>query len=95
MLEFLAWVSDRRRTYDEAMAAWQSTCPRHTVWGDALTDGLIRVGGDGPHHSGVTLTSRGRAILDEKKIEKLATGSHLIDQTSLTGRSRNRKGESD
>jgi hypothetical protein len=59
MLEFLVWVSDRRRTYDEAMAAWQSTCPRHTVWEDALTDGLIRVGGDG-----VTLTSRGKAILE-------------------------------
>jgi hypothetical protein len=66
MLEFLGWVSDRRRTYDEAMAAWQSTCPRHTVWEDALTDGLIRVGGDGSlHNSEVTLTSRGRAILDE------------------------------
>lgn len=66
LLEFLAWVSSRRRTYDEAMAAWQSTCPRHTVWEDALTDGLIKVGGDGSlNHSEVALTSRGRAILDE------------------------------
>ena len=71
MLEFLAWVSDRRRTYDEAMAAWQSTCPRHTVWEDTLTDGLIKVGGDGPHHSEVTLTSRGRALLDENGHESV------------------------
>ncbi|MGH7826670.1 MAG: hypothetical protein ACREQ7_16045 [Candidatus Binatia bacterium] len=60
MLEFLAWISSRRRTYDEAMAAWQSTCPRHTVWEDATTDGLIKVGGDG-----VILMLRGRALLDE------------------------------
>ena len=36
MLEFLDWVSSRRRTYAEAMEAWRSTCPRHTVWEDAL-----------------------------------------------------------
>ena len=38
MLQFLAWVASRRRTYAEAMEAWQTTCPRHTVWEDALID---------------------------------------------------------
>jgi len=65
MIEFLSWVTRRPRTYEEAMEAWRSNCPRHTVWEDALIDGLIRVTrGDVPHQSEVTLTTRGRAILD-------------------------------
>lgn len=65
-LQFLAWVSSRRRTYVEAMEAWQTTCPRHTVWEDALIDGLIQVASDGPlQRSEVTLTPKGRAVLSE------------------------------
>jgi hypothetical protein len=64
MREFLAWISSRPRTYAEAMEAWRSTCPRQTVWEDALTDGLIQIGGTF-HQSEVTLTPRGRAILGE------------------------------
>ena len=63
--EFLTWVSSRRRTYDEAMEAWRSTCPRHTVWEDALLDGLIAVeDGAALHQSEVVLTPRGQAVLD-------------------------------
>lgn len=65
MLEFLTWISSRPRSYDEAMEAWRTTCPRHTVWEDALIDGLIQVGST-LHQSEVTLTARGRAILEEK-----------------------------
>jgi hypothetical protein len=65
MLQFLSWVAARPRTYAEAMDAWRSTCPRHTVWEDALTDGLIQVGTDGPlRQSAVMLTPRGRDVLD-------------------------------
>jgi len=64
-LEFLAWIAGRRRTYAEAMEAWRSTCPRHTVWEDALVDGLIQVeAGARRDQSQVTLTPRGRALLD-------------------------------
>ena len=65
MLEFLTWVSSRQRTYDEAMDAWRSTCPRHTIWEDALIDGLIHVArGEAGQQSQVTLTPRGRALLE-------------------------------
>jgi hypothetical protein len=65
MLEFLAWVSSRSRTYAEAMEAWRSTCPRHTVWEDALADGLIRLEGGGTvRQYEVALTPRGRTVLD-------------------------------
>jgi hypothetical protein len=67
MREFLSWVASRPRTFAEAQEAWRSTCPRHTVWEDALLGGLIQVEGAGPlHESAVTLTPRGRVVLDRR-----------------------------
>ena len=63
--EFLAWISSRPRTYAEAMEAWRTTCPRHSVWEDALINGLIQFE-DAMNESKVTLTPRGRSILDGK-----------------------------
>lgn len=64
LCEFLTWVSTRPRTYAEAMDAWRSTCPGHTVWEDALLAGLVEVG-DAATSAGlmVTLTERGRDVL--------------------------------
>ena len=68
ILELLAWISSRSRTYAEAMEAWRSTCPRHSVWEDALIDDLIEVVDRGGtlNQSRVALTARGRAVLDGK-----------------------------
>jgi len=62
MLEFLEWVRFRPRTHAEAMEAWQSHCPRFTLWEDALDLGLIQLD-DGPRLCRVLLTQRGRAAL--------------------------------
>jgi hypothetical protein len=67
MLEFLSWVSARPRTYAEAMEAWRSTCPRHTVWEDALISGFIVMEKEGTQkESAVVLSPRGRAILNAR-----------------------------
>ena len=64
MQQFLAWIAARPRTYAEAMEAWRSSCPRHTVWEDALVDGLIQMEGAGTlRQMQVTLTPRGSSIL--------------------------------
>jgi predicted Zn-dependent protease len=63
MLQFLAWVADRPRTYADTMAAWRSTCPRLSVWEDAVIDGLVRVANE-PGRS-VRLTPRGRTALQQ------------------------------
>jgi hypothetical protein len=59
--ELLVWVASRPRTYEEAMEAWRSHCPRHTVWEDACLDGLIEVTGDR-----VALTVLGEVALNAK-----------------------------
>lgn len=64
MRQFLAWVAERPRSYAEAMEAWRSTCPRLSVWEDALGEGLVRLdgqaGGSGAGGMRVALTPRGR-----------------------------------
>jgi len=61
-IQFLAWLADRPRLYGEVMEAWRSSCPRLTVWEDAVTDDLVRCGGDRI----VSLTPRGRAVLESQ-----------------------------
>jgi len=65
MVEFLTWLFDRRRTYSEAMDAWQSHCPRQTIWEDAMIDGYIQLDRNGSARDPVvTLTERGRSLLN-------------------------------
>jgi DNA-binding PadR family transcriptional regulator len=65
-LQLIAWVSDRPRTYGEVMEAWTTTCPRMPIWEDAVSDGLVRVEGEGRMRERcVSLTPRGRAVLRE------------------------------
>ena len=73
ILELLTWVSSRPRTYEETMEAWRTTCPRHSVWEDALIAGLIEIvdGGDTINKSTVTLTPQGRAVLRGKSVSPL------------------------
>lgn len=56
--EFLTWVARSPRTYADAMEAWRSSCPRYTVWEDALAADLVRVA-----ESQVMLTPRGETML--------------------------------
>ena len=65
MLEFLSWISSQRRTYDEALNLWQSHCPRHMIWEDAIADGYIEFNHNGTGHDPeVTLTENGRTLLN-------------------------------
>jgi hypothetical protein len=66
MLQLLEWISCRPRSYGETMDAWRSTCPRLTIWEDALISGLVQVetDGDGAHDFMVSLTTLGTSALD-------------------------------
>jgi hypothetical protein len=67
-LQLIAWVSDRPRTYGEVMEAWTTTCPRMPIWEDAVSNGLVRVEGEGRmRERSVGLTPRGRALLEIEK----------------------------
>jgi hypothetical protein len=65
MREFLLWVAFRPRTYADAMQAWQSHCPRFTLWEDALEAGLVDLEPAAARSdpARLRLTTRGRAAL--------------------------------
>jgi hypothetical protein len=75
-IELLTWISSGRRTYGDVMEAWRSSCPRHPVWENAIADGLVQVEGGGTQaQARVTLTPRGRAVLDGEHGERTAPGT--------------------
>jgi len=68
-LQFLSWLASRPRSYGEVKDAWRSTCPRLTIWEDAVESGLIEFQNGGERlsdRSEVTLTARGRALLHDE-----------------------------
>jgi hypothetical protein len=58
-LQLLEWLAARPRTYEEAIDAWRTSCPRLSVWEDAVVAGLVecRAGGE------VALTADGCRLL--------------------------------
>jgi len=64
-VELLTWIATRPRTYAETMEAWRSSCPRLSVWEDALAEGLVAVREGRPRDPlRVALTALGEAALD-------------------------------
>jgi hypothetical protein len=65
VLQLLAWVSERPRTYAETMEAWRTSCPRLPVWEDANDGGLVALvpGDAGMREHRVCLTEAGQAFL--------------------------------
>ncbi len=63
MVQFLAWIGERPRSYADVMDAWRTSCPRLSVWEDANIDGLVCREGAPGGRTLVRLTARGRAVL--------------------------------
>jgi len=59
-IQFLEW---RPRTYGETMEAWRTSCPRLSIWEDALSAGFVRLGQGSFRERQVMITPRGRSIL--------------------------------
>jgi hypothetical protein len=86
MIQFLSWVADRPRSYKETMEAWRTSCPRLSVWEDAVIAELVRLEGEGAR--AVRLTERGTALLREAHKEERApeaTSPHRKRQPALVG----------
>ncbi len=59
-LQLLEWLAERPRSYGETIEAWKSSCPRLTIWEDAVAEGLVRV-----ERGSVVLTQAGRSRVPE------------------------------
>jgi hypothetical protein len=54
----LEWLDEQPRSYSETLEAWKTSCPRLSIWEDALADRLIRIVAGNVH-----VTPAGKALL--------------------------------
>jgi hypothetical protein len=96
MIQFLSWVADRPRIYAETMDAWRTSCPRLSVWEDAVIADLVRL--EGEDVRAVKLTGRGAAVLRQAqnrattpgRPEPSASGRLLSSGKAIRSRRRRR-----
>lgn len=41
VLDLLEWLAPAPRSYADVMDAWRTSCPRLTIWEDAVDGGLV------------------------------------------------------
>ncbi len=64
VFDLVEWVGKQPRTYRQVMDAWRTSCPRLTVWEEALERGYVARRGEG-----VDVTQAGRAFLQTRALE--------------------------
>jgi hypothetical protein len=67
VLDLVEWVAKKPRPYADVMDAWRTSCPRLTIFEDAIDGGLIEsrsVAGGGVL---VAVTAAGSAVLREHR----------------------------
>ena len=68
VFDLVEWVAKEPRSYAEMLEAWRTSCPRLTVWEDAIERRLVMrkpVAGRGTI---VVVTDAGRRFLDERRL---------------------------
>ena len=74
VLDFVEWIAARPRRYGDVMEAWKTSCPRLTIWEDAIDQGLVqrcRIGGD----LSIETTEAGRDLLAKARKPRIQGGN--------------------
>lgn len=87
VLDFVEWIATEPRPYDEVMDAWRTSCPRLTIWEDAVDRGLVATERNGAG-TVVRVTSLGRDLLEREGRLRHTVRSPAARQAGETGRSR-------
>jgi hypothetical protein len=68
VFDLLEWLARRPRPYSEVMDIWRTSCPRLTIWEDAVDFGyVVRRHDSRPGGPTVFLTSIGRQALEDRR----------------------------
>ena len=62
IFDLVEWVAKAPRTHSEVMNTWRTSCPRLTVWEDAVDRGLVE-----RKNAAVVVTARGRKFLQARR----------------------------
>ncbi len=80
ILDFLEWIAREPRSYAEVMEVWRTSCPRLTVWEDAMDRGLVMrraIRGQPPQ---VELTPAGLAFLASRREGHFPAGAPSLQR---------------
>jgi hypothetical protein len=77
LLDLLEWLHASPRAYAELMAAWRTSCPRLTIWEDALEQGLVWRRRDDGGELSVELTPSGCALLRAYRVLPVSAAAGL------------------
>lgn len=69
VLDLVQWVAREPRTYAEVIDAWKTSCPRLTVWEDAVDQGFVTRKNIGARGTIVVVTGAGQALLAAQPVE--------------------------
>lgn len=61
--DFVEWLAREPRTYGDALEAWRTSCPRLTVWEDALDRGFVDRQHSGRNGTILAVTAKGLDFL--------------------------------
>ena len=67
ILDLLEWVAAKPRTYVDVMEAWRTSCPRLTIWEDAVHLGFVACEHRDSFQTMVNITSAGRTFLEAER----------------------------
>ena len=82
ILDFLEWIASGPRPYTDVMDAWRTSCPRLTIWEDAIDQGLVRRrNAQGEMPLSIELTEAGRRLLASDRSEPQMVANNAIGRS--------------
>jgi hypothetical protein len=66
VLDLVEWIDKKPRAYTDVVDAWRTSCPRLTVWEDAVDYGFLTREKDVTFGQRVVVTEAGRRFLERK-----------------------------
>jgi hypothetical protein len=65
VLDLVEWIAQQPRSHTEVMDTWRTSCPRLTVWEEAVEQGLVRRTTIDGRGACVVVTAKGQRVLRE------------------------------
>lgn len=66
VFDLVEWIARQPRSYAEVIDAWRTSCPRLTVWEDAVDRGLVKRETASGRGTQVVVTDSGRRFLRDQ-----------------------------
>jgi hypothetical protein len=63
VLDLVEWIAREPRTYAEVIEAWRTSCPRLTIWEDAVDRGYVAREASAGAGVRVAITADGKRLL--------------------------------